>query len=213
MRRCPHVLVSVALGLTLALPGATGSHAASSPSPSLPPVDFSMGRAPGNCQASAPAMTHAVYNTKPNVVPHRYWWVGRGRFAGYSGWVVRGRHVILHFGVRTRYGYPQKVFWQLMHGTPDPVTLRGWNVRTGRPIWFGHPLPVAHPQPMAPPPVIAWPVGVVRPHRAPTLIFVPAAGCYLLEARWSTGSWILPFAAGCLDDPRVVAVARCKPKG
>jgi len=206
-------LVAATLCAALALPPGVVVQAAGKPSPTPPPLpvnDYSMGRAPQNCPATDGSMVHAAYNNKPNVFPHRFWWIGRGPLVGHSDWIVHGHRVTLHFGSHTKYGYPQKVGWQLMRGAHGPVTLQGWNLRTRQTIWFGHPLPTAHPQPVVPPPVIAWPAGIVRDHRAPNLLFVASAGCYMLRAQWKTGVWTLPFAAGCLADRRMFGVARCK---
>jgi len=183
----------------------------SSPTPlPLPANDYSMGRAPQNCPMVESNLIHVAHNNQPNVVPHTYWWIGRGALVGYSGWQVSQHRVFQTFGVRTKYGYPQKVAWQLTTGASGPVTLRGWNLRTSQPVSFGRPLPEAHPQPLVTPPVIAWPAGIVRDHRAPSLIFVSIAGCYVIQAQWKTGSWTLPFAAGCVSDRRLVGVAHCR---
>jgi hypothetical protein len=128
-------------------------------------------------------------------------WVGRGALIGYSGWMLQSHRLTLTFGARTKYGYPQKIFWQRTAHAPPQIALYGWNLRTRQRVWFGDPVPQAHTTSGVEPPVIAWPSGLVRDHfvhgmKAPTLTFVPAAGCYVIEARWRGGSWTLPFAAG-----------------
>ena len=220
------LVVGAALCAVLVLPTSIVSQAAgklSQQSPPLPPNDYSMGRAPQNCPMSDSSMVHVSYNNKSNVVPHRGWWIGRGALVGYSGWIARGHRVTLHFGPRTKYGYPQKVFWQLTRSAHGPVTLHGWNLQTGQRIWFGTPLDREGFQH-----IFARRVMLVTEHYQsvnvgpPTgrllftpldFIFVPAAGCYMLHAQWKTGSWTLPFAAGCLADPRMVGVAHCKSRG
>lgn len=156
----------------------------------LPRVAPSFGTAPQNCPIVSPSAIHHAQGTTP------YIWVGAGQLKGYSGWYVVNHRLALGFGDRTKYGYPQKIFWQLMNRSPGPVILRGWNLRTGQRIWFGHPLLEAHPKPLVPPPVIAWASAIVRNDRAPTLTFVPSAGCYVLQATWHGGGWSIPFTAG-----------------
>lgn len=151
-----------------------------------------------------------MYNNEPNVVPHRFWVIGKGALVGHSDWIIRNQRVTLHFGPRTRYGYPQKVGWQLLQPRQAPVALYGWNILTRQRIWFGIPYGRASSGH-----VIAWPSGLVRKHfvhnsRAPSLLFVPSAGCYMLRAKWNTGSWSMPFAAGCLADRRMAGVASCR---
>jgi len=43
---------------------------------------------------------------------------------------------------------------------------------------------------------IAWPAAIVRYRHAPSLTFVPSAGCYVLKAQWKRGGWTIPFTAG-----------------
>jgi len=152
-----------------------------------PSVARYFGPAPQNCPIANSSLIH----------PYKgYIWVGSPSLRGYSLWYMANRRLALGFGDRTKYGYPQKIFWQLASSVRGPVSLRGWNVRTGQPIWFGRPLPDAHPKPLVPGPVIAWPSAIIRYRRAPSLTFVPGAGCYVLEARWKGGSWTMPFTAG-----------------
>jgi hypothetical protein len=166
--------------------------------PPLPRIASALGRPPTNCPPVNPKLVHVRYNNKPNVVPHTIWWVQGGALAGYSGWELQSHRLTLAFGGRTKYGYPQKIFWQRTPGAPAQVALYGWNLRTKQRIWFGEPLSNNGFQK-----VIAWPSGLVRDHfvhnaSAPTFTFVPAAGCYVIRARWNGGAWTLPFAAGAL---------------
>jgi hypothetical protein len=178
------LLVSAACYVALAFPASVVSHAAGN-SP-LPSVASYLDVAPQNCPTSI--MVHQDHPGRPLDGG----WIGGGALVGHSMWIVHAHRATLSVGVnRTKYGYPQKVFWQLARGVHVVVTLRGWNLRTGQQIWFGHPVP---PDPDHH--LIAWPAAVVRDHRAPTLTFVPSAGCYMLHAEWRTGSWSIPFAAG-----------------
>lgn len=215
-------LDATTLWAALALSPTVVLHAAGKPSPTppLPANDYSMGRAPQNCPLVESNLIHVAYNNQPNVFPHRFWWIGRGALDAYSGWQLSYHRVFQTFGPRTRYGYPQKVFWQLARGAHGPVTVRGWNLRTGQPMWFGIPLDregFGH--------IFVRRVMLVTEHNqvanvgpptgriyftALNGIFVPAAGCYMIRAQWKTGSWTLPFAAGCDTDRRMNGVARCR---
>jgi hypothetical protein len=180
-------LACIGMASSTSLPG----HAAGNPPTSLPVVMETLAPPPRDCATTN--MVHEIHGGPPLGGG----WIGNGTVVGYSAWQVRDGHAILTFGARTRYGYPQKVFWQLTHRVKVKVTLDGWNLRTRQRIWFGHPLPAAHTRPLVAPPIIAWPSAMLFDHRAPTLTFVPAAGCYVLRARWETGEWMVPFAAGC----------------
>jgi hypothetical protein len=187
VRRVRNLAISAFLGLTIALsvPIGVGAKTSSGHVP-LPSVAPYFGTAPQNCPSARQGL---------NI------WVGSGRLVGYSAWYIANHRLALGFGDRTRYGYPQKIFWQLTRGARGPITLTGWNLRTNQRIWFGEPLPQAHPIALVPPPVIAWPSGLVRNHfvhgaSAPSLSFVPSAGCYVLRAQWRGGGWSIPFAAG-----------------
>lgn len=125
-----------------------------------------------------------------------YIWVGARALRGNTAWYIANGRLALGFGARTKYGYPQKIFWQLMNGSRGPVSLYGRNLRTGQPIWFGRPLPDPHPQPLVPGPIIAWPSASVSPHHAPTLTLVPSAGCYIIQAKRRGGGWNIDFTAG-----------------
>lgn len=172
-------LILPPLGTATAAGGLAGA-------PRLPVVATTLGHPPRNCSP-----TTLIHQTTTGG------WVGGGALIGYSRWTVHNHRATLLFGARSRYGFGEKVFWELAHGARGPVTLRGWDARTRQPIWFGRPSPNAHPRPLVPPPVIGWQTAVIPGNHAPTFVFVPAAGCYVLRAQWRTGSWQATFAAGC----------------
>lgn len=122
-------------------------------------------------------------------------WAGGGALRGNSGWFIFDHRLALHFESITKYGFAQKIFWQLINGARGPITLTGQNLDTHQRIWFGHPVPDMHPKPGVAPRVIAWPVGLVRVHQAPPLTLVPGVGCSTLHAKWAKGSWTLTFIA------------------
>lgn len=184
---CVALLLTCGFSLSLTTEAAGHRTAAAPPPPSVAP---SFGTAPENCPTAGSRMIHHAQATTP------YIWVGSGALRGNTGWYIANHRLALGFGARTRYGYPQKIFWQLINGSHGPVTLSGWNLHTGQKIWFGRPLPNSDPSSVAPPAEIAWPSAIVQDHRAPTLTFVPSAGCYVLKAQWKGGGWTIPFTAG-----------------
>jgi hypothetical protein len=162
---------------------------------------------PGRAAAPRPrvASYFGIPSTHCAIAPSRFvhhdrtrhsTWVGGSTLRANSAWYIVSRRLALGFGYRTIYGYPQKIFWQLNSRAHGPVTVHGWNVRTGQRIWFGRPLPGPKPAAGTAAPVIAWPSAIIRPHRFPSLTFVPSAGCYVLQAQWRGGSWSVPFTAG-----------------
>jgi hypothetical protein len=167
---------------------------ASSAQPARPRVSPNLGAVPGNCPAGA---------NPHNVNPAGGSWIGSGPVQAVGLW--RGPQDVLPVGGRQRYGYPQKVLWLVGRKLHQDVTVRGWNLRTGQRVWFGFtdqgpyrstPVPVGilyyrYPTAMSTDPVFAR-----RWFGYSSLIFVPAAGCYVLYAQWRTGGWIVPFAAG-----------------
>ncbi|HLJ81359.1 MAG TPA: hypothetical protein VKT52_07740, partial [Ktedonobacterales bacterium] len=78
------------------------------------------------------------------------------------------------------------------------VTLNGNDLRTHYPLWLTGEDPV---QPSAP-------VMTIDPTQVPSAtndgkwkiwfgtLYLPAAGCYALQANWPGGSWRVTFAAG-----------------
>lgn len=186
MRHSVNVGLSLVVGVCLAMIVLMPGHAATRAAPH-PSVSAYFGVAPANCAVASPRLIHRDRRTGST-------WAGTGALRANSGWYIVNGRLALGFGARTRYGYPQKIFWQLINGSHGSVTVTGWNARTGRRIWFGRPAP-GRPA-GASVPLVAWPAAVVRPHRAPTLTFVPSAGCYILQAHWKGGSWRVPFTAG-----------------
>lgn len=95
-----------------------------------------------------------------------------------------------------RWGWEFKLGWSLEPDAKSSVTIRGWNIKNGKPIWFAS----------------NDSQGVVRrlvidPQKAqneefegwlffPAEMYVPSAGCYAFYAQWKDGGWILPFSVG-----------------
>jgi len=96
------------------------------------------------------------------------------------------------------HGWGFKVLWLLDPTATSPVTLRGWNLETGKRIWFIMTDRAASTHPVLDPKMP--PVGSASTPAGwgnfPTDVIVPSAGCHVLFAQWTKGSWIVPFAAG-----------------
>jgi hypothetical protein len=88
-----------------------------------------------------------------------------------------------------------KILWALAPGTTDTVTLRGWNLSTGKRVVFG----LSNVSGNGKVVVLDPRAGGSNPDGwggFPSDESFPSAGCYVLFAQWSTGSWIVPFAFG-----------------
>lgn len=102
----------------------------------------------------------------------------------------------------TQYGWTWKVIWRVSTRYTQPVQLHGGNLRTGTPLWFQIEVqdpstaPVLDPRPEEqqiaqsgypnPPEAVDW----------GSYLYIPAAGCYYIEATWPGGYLRIIFAAG-----------------
>lgn len=97
----------------------------------------------------------------------------------------------------TPYGWTWKLIWRMQDSYTHPITLRGGNLHDGSLLWFQ----IGQQDPSTSP--------VLAPRLAenPVLnagswvdwtsyLYIPAAGCYYLEATWPGGHWRITFAAG-----------------
>ena len=108
----------------------------------------------------------------------------------------------------TAYGWPWKIAWVEHRAYTGIVTIRAWTLPQRQPLWFtSHtqgPRPYLRIDPNHPTlyPPINDPKhpGKVLPNPGwkgfSSVMYIPRASCYMLVARWSTGSWRVPFAAG-----------------
>jgi hypothetical protein len=107
----------------------------------------------------------------------------------------------------TQYGWPAPIEPILHSGVSGPVTLSGWDLSTGYPLWFG--LVVAGvwgaPQQISPT-IRLDPADPAIPAGGSTgaenfwygYAFLPGAGCYTLTGSWPGGSWQITVSAGAL---------------
>ncbi len=159
-----------------------------------------LGPAPRTCPtSSAPALvTRASYGAVRSAGSVPVW-----------GFLINGSHPTLHWGVMAdvpgafepSYGWGHKMLWALrpwFHGT---LTLRGDSLNGHAPLWFD-----ATEYHVAEVPTRVLPLNALWQQASsgpvgsgpsfPGAVYVPAAGCYYLEARWPGGRWRGDFSAG-----------------
>jgi hypothetical protein len=94
---------------------------------------------------------------------------------------------------RTSDGWRVKFLWIVRKRAPGPITITGADAR-GRPLFIApegeDPARSARLDPAG---ADAVGSGFVE---FPSYAYFPGAGCFVLTARWSGGSWRLAFAAG-----------------
>lgn len=105
----------------------------------------------------------------------------------------------------TQYGWPAPIGLVLDSDFTGPVTLTGYDPRTGYPLWFGF---IVAGNWGAPEKIT--PAYVLDPANPPVpaggatsteqfwygYIFLPGAGCYIISASWPGGGWQALVSAG-----------------
>lgn len=201
MRQQPRPRLIRWLGL-LPLLGGLGLSAWSTPGRTTPSP--APGTAPVTARPAPPplgmAPTTCPSNPPPTALPH-----GLGGAIGMSPvWVIGFTPGLrLHLGDphllwRDAHGWARKVAWVIGPPHPPRVTLQGWRLGTGVPLWFQ----IGGQAPRATPVLDPQHPGAVSPQQAagwavfPSYLILPRAGCYVLQASWPGGLWRLSFAAG-----------------
>ena len=95
-------------------------------------------------------------------------------------------------------GWRIKVLWVIDPDASTPVTLSGRNTATDAPLKFetsggGE---VATNSPVLDPANPAIPIQDGNWKEFPSYVYFPSAGCYVLSASWSGGSWQMGFGFG-----------------
>jgi hypothetical protein len=149
-----------------------------------------LGPVPTNCPTNPPPTTiDRFFGTASGMRPV---WVigfspGLSLRMGPSSAIAHGPH-----------GWYDKVAWIVAPNYRQHITLRGSAMAGGTPLWFqigGQPpstrpvLDPRYPEASAPNEPAGWAA-------FPSYIFIPRAGCYVVEADWPGGMWRLAFAAG-----------------
>jgi hypothetical protein len=188
----PAATPGVRLATPTAVPGAPGVPA--------------LGAAPASCGEPPPTLTSAG--------PPPYRAVGRAPLwvGGFSG-----PYATLRLGPAasanaygwaapyTRYGWPAPILLVVPSSFAEPVTLSGWDLRDGHPLWFG----VVEAGVWGPPTQVVpnftldpWHLSIPEGGDDDTgafwygYAFLPRAGCYALAATWAGGSWQVTVSAG-----------------
>jgi hypothetical protein len=117
----PHRLVPCVV-LCLTLPLWWGAHPAASLAHG--PI---LGRAPSNCPATPTPQSFHPQVFGPGVGSSPVWAIIGGQSA-----VIPTEPHSAATPPHTRYGWPTKILWAMAPGTTDMVTLRGWNLKTGK---------------------------------------------------------------------------------
>ncbi len=160
-----------------------------------------LGRIPTDCPPGSPrTVLGKVYGTGSSVTGYGAFPVAGLAFDGPHATLQFSRNPqMLHLSWQPPYGWIHKMLWFMNPSHKGRVTLRGSELRGGRPVWFvldgpGQKetrLAVLDPQHQAvvPGPRGAWP-------QFPGYMYVPHAGCYSIVAQWSGGQETIAFAAG-----------------
>ena len=95
-------------------------------------------------------------------------------------------------------GWGWKMVWEIGPNYTHLVTLHGANLQNAARMWFQFDGPPTT-SPILDPRHPDHPASAVGGDWAEwgSYVFVPAAGCYYLEASWPGGHWRITFAAGC----------------
>ena len=105
----------------------------------------------------------------------------------------------------TRYGWPAPIGLILKSGFTGPVTLSGYDLRTGYPLWFGFIVAGDWGAPdKIMPTYVLDPANPIVPAGGSTgtenfwygYVFLPGAGCYTISASWPGGGWQATVSAG-----------------
>jgi hypothetical protein len=157
-------------------------------------------------QAAAPPHTITLVNTTKRPAPpcppglplksiSPAFGAAEGRF---PVWAV-GLRAVLSSSFATPFGPGYKVLWVTTVGYTGRITVRGSGVRGGPALSFKFndvvqrtPVRVLILDPTHP---LASAPGAAARAQFPTMLYVPKAGCYALEARSSHGVWTMTFEA------------------
>lgn len=150
-----------------------------------------LGAVPTNCPLGPHEVSPDPQQFGPGIGSSPVWAIGIG-----------GQHATLHLGADgggeyTSAGWVWKVLWVVSARFPQTITLQGKALHGNMPLLFqlGDNYLTAMPvlDPRHPGTITGQDAGWSE---FPSYLYVPAAGCYVLEAHWKGGGWMIPFAAG-----------------
>jgi len=176
-------LCGVVLSLVGTAPTLLSTHGGHAPvAPAL------LGPVPRTCPAGPPP--HNVDATFAPVIG--------ARPVGVAGF-ISGPTLHVGASIHDLHGWARKVLWATWPRYTQAVTLSGRQLYRGTPLWFQISDEAASRTPRLDPrhPVVpgSGPTGTGFA-QFPSYLFIPVAGCYVLQARWPGGSWQRVFAAG-----------------
>ncbi len=151
----------------------------------------SLGVAPWSCPSSSRAASTPFTGPAIGASPA---WVGPITPAT-SGMTIHTGNP--RYTDHTRFGWTRKILWAIKPGYKHRITLRGGTLAGSTPLWFqiGRYAPTMLPalDPAHP----GVPLDSTNGWATyPSYLFIPASGCYFLEAHWPGGMWRRTFAAG-----------------
>lgn len=164
------------------------------PFPTLIPSQAAphLGAVPTNCPAGPrPTSPDPQQFTNTGIGSSPVWAMGFG-----------GQHATIHLAASggttyTSTGWQWKILWAVKASFPQTITLQGKALQGNTPLLFqiGEnniiPMPILDPR--HPGTITGQDAGWSA---FPSYLYIPAAGCYVLEAHWQGGGWMIPFAAG-----------------
>ena len=100
-------------------------------------------------------------------------------------------------GAKDFRGVPAPVTWVIVPDFKQQIELRLHAAENSDLLWIGDAYGAARPAVLlAGSPGIMGRVAADGFEEFPGKLFIPRAGCYVLEVRWPGGSWTASFAAG-----------------
>ena len=154
-----------------------------------------VGPVSANCPPETPPVDFSSGETVPGVGGSDVWFIASDR---------NGKHddVELPPGNYTLAGWPVPVMVYIKHGFTQTITLTGHDLLTGYNLWLS--LDATSPGSIAE----TAPLATINPgqdlaHSIDAqwdiwsgVLYLPGAGCYIVQANWPGNGWIIDFAAG-----------------
>lgn len=107
-------------------------------------------------------------------------------------------HIPSYFTYTPKYGWEWKIVWEVGPSYTHPVTLDGRNLHNNTSLTFQIDEQDVSISPILDPSYPGHPRSVLGKDWVEwgSYMYIPAAGCYYLEATWPGGHWRITFAAG-----------------
>ncbi len=167
------------------------------PTPTLSPLTM-LGPAPRDCPPGP-----APQPISPDLGPA----IGGAPVWVYGNFSATGNPLTLHVydslpTAHTLYGWPTPLYPFMSVDSTKPVNLQVWNASTGAVLWFT--IQERNGDSVNTVQLLLDPTQATGFNAASAggyvnwfpILYVPAPGCYVMEASWPGGAWTIPFAAG-----------------